>query len=123
MPDDNVKPVTIAAPSPHGHDGAMIRFGVDADAEGFIALIGACWAEYPGCVLDVDAEAPELRALASHVRGKGGALWTAERAGQAVGMVGIHPEQPGNAHIPTLSPAKGGREGENCWAISRFYID
>lgn len=41
----------------------IIRADRDDDAE---ALIGHCWAEYPGIVLDVDREAPELRALASH---------------------------------------------------------
>ena len=41
----------------------------------FIALIETCWSDYPGCVLDVDTEAPELRALASYYRGRGGMLW------------------------------------------------
>ena len=39
-----------------------IRPGRDSDADGFIALIGACWESYPGIVLDVDGEMPELRA-------------------------------------------------------------
>ena len=34
----------------------VLRPARDGDAAGFIALIGACWAEYPGCVLDVDGE-------------------------------------------------------------------
>ncbi len=84
---------------------AVIRPGIDGDADGFIALIGACWAEYPGCVLDVDAEAPELRALASHMRAKSGALWTAELAGQVAGLVGTYPEDG------------------NTWTISRMYLD
>src|ERR1700733_5019457 len=50
-----------------------LRPGRDADADGFVALIGACWDQYPGIVLDVDAEMPELRALASHYANKGGA--------------------------------------------------
>ena len=29
---------------------ATIRDGRDADAAGFIALIDACWSEYPGCI-------------------------------------------------------------------------
>ena len=62
-----------------------------SDADGFIALIGACWAEYPGVILDVDGEMPELRALASHYAGKGGALWAAESDGQLVGMVATVP--------------------------------
>jgi GNAT superfamily N-acetyltransferase len=100
--------------------GAVIRPGRDQDAEGFIALIGACWAEYPGCVLDVDAEEPELRALASHMRVKGGALWTAELGGRVVGMVGTCPE---DSDASPLTPAESGGEGENCWAISRLYLD
>jgi GNAT superfamily N-acetyltransferase len=105
MPCGNVQRVTTALPWSRGNDDAMIRPGVDADAEGFIALIGACWAEYPGCVLDVDAEVPEMRALASYMRDKGGALWTAERVGRVVGIVGTYPE-----------------DGDT-WAISRMYLD
>lgn len=67
----------------------MIRPGRDGDAAGFIALIGACWAEYPGCVMDVDAEVPELRALATYFAQAGGALWAAEADGEIVGMVGV----------------------------------
>lgn len=69
----------------------MIRPGRDEDAAGFIALIGACWAEYPGCILDVDGELPELRALASYFRDAGGALWAAEQDGALIGMVGARP--------------------------------
>jgi GNAT superfamily N-acetyltransferase len=69
----------------------MIRPGRDADAEGFIALIGAAWAEYPNCILDVDGELPELRALATHFAGAGGALWAAEREGRVIGMIGTRP--------------------------------
>ncbi|GGG22436.1 hypothetical protein GCM10010964_08270 [Caldovatus sediminis] len=83
----------------------LLRPGRDADAAGFIALIGACWAEYPGCVLDVDGEVPELRALATHFAGRGGALWAAERDGRVVGMVGAHP-------LP----------GDDAWEICRMYV-
>ena len=81
----------------------MIRPGRDADAAGFIALIGACWAEYPGVVLDVDAELPEVRTLATHIAGLGGALWTAEQGGEVVGMVATHPADDG-------------------WRLSRMYV-
>ncbi len=83
----------------------MIRPGRDSDAEGFIALIGACWAEYPGCILDVDRELPELRALASATARQGGALWTAERDGRVVGMVATRPM------------------GDGAWEICRMYLD
>lgn len=69
----------------------VLRAGRDADAADFIALIGACWAEYPGCVMDLDGEVPELRALASYYAGQGGALWAAEAGGLVVGMVAARP--------------------------------
>ena len=49
-----------------------IRPGHDADGDGFIALIRSCWSLYPGVILDVDREAPELRALASLDAWRGG---------------------------------------------------
>jgi GNAT superfamily N-acetyltransferase len=69
----------------------VLREGRDADAEGFIALIGGCWAEYPGCVLDVDGEVPELRALATYFAKDGGRLWAAEQDGVVVGMAATRP--------------------------------
>jgi GNAT superfamily N-acetyltransferase len=84
---------------------AELRAGRDADAEGFIALIGACWSEYPGIVFDVDGELPELRALASHYTSKGGALWAAEAAGRVVGMIAVAP-----------------CGGADAWEIGRLYV-
>jgi GNAT superfamily N-acetyltransferase len=69
----------------------VLRAGRDEDAAEFIALIGACWAEYPGCVMDVDGEVSELRALASYFARYGGALWAAEADGAVVGLVGTRP--------------------------------
>jgi GNAT superfamily N-acetyltransferase len=83
---------------------AAIRPGRDDDADGFIALIGACWNEYPGIVLDVDGEMPELRALTSYYTGKGGALWSAEADGRIVGMIGAVPHS------------------DTAWEIVRLYM-
>jgi GNAT superfamily N-acetyltransferase len=69
----------------------VIRPGRDEDADGVIRLIGDCWSEYPGCVLDVDGEVPELRALASYFGDAGGALWVAEQDGRVVGMAAARP--------------------------------
>ena len=80
-----------------------LRAGLDSDAADFIALIGACWAEYPGCVMDVDGEVPELRVLASYYAGQGGALWAAEDGGRVVGMVATKPL------------------GEGAWEICKMY--
>ena len=65
-----------------------IRDGRDGDAAGIVALIERCWSDYPGCVLDIDAEAPELRALASYYAGCGGALWVAD---DVWGMIAVRP--------------------------------
>ncbi|WP_338663850.1 GNAT family N-acetyltransferase [Pararoseomonas sp. SCSIO 73927] len=84
-----------------------LRPGRDEDAEGFIRLIGDAWAEYPNCVLDVDAEVPELRALATHFEKVGGALWAAEdEAGDLVGMVATRPL----------------RDDDEAWEIGRMYV-
>lgn len=71
--------------------GFTLRAGRDADAADFIRLVGDAWGEYPNCILDVDGEVPELRALASYFAAAGGALWAAEAAGRVVGMVATRP--------------------------------
>lgn len=78
----------------------MIRPGCDEDAAGVIALIRRCWADYEDCVLDVEREAPELLAPASHVAG--GVMLVAGDV-EAVAMAA--PAGPGE------------------WSISRFYVD
>jgi len=83
---------------------ASIRLARDTDAAGFIALIGACWGEYPGVVFDVDAELPELHALASYYTAKGGTLWATEADGQVVGMIAVVPR------------------GNGSWEICRLYV-
>jgi len=60
---------------------AVIRPARDSDAEGLIRLIGLCWSAYEGCILDVDAEEPQLRAMKSHFDALGGGYWVAEDSG------------------------------------------
>jgi putative acetyltransferase len=72
-------------------DEVIFRDSRDDDAQGLIALIGGVFAEYPGCVLDVDGELPELRAIASYFREKGGRFWVAERGGEVIACVGLSP--------------------------------
>ena len=40
--------------------GVKLRLARNADSEGVIDLIARVFAEYEGCVLDVDLEEPEL---------------------------------------------------------------
>ena len=68
-----------------------IRPARDDDAAALIALIGSVFDEYPGCVLDVDGEEPELRAIATAYGKRAGRFWVAERGGKVVGCVGLSP--------------------------------
>jgi GNAT superfamily N-acetyltransferase len=82
----------------------LIRPGRDSDADQLIALTWACWSQYPGIRMDVDAEMPEYRALASYYSGEGGALWVAERDGVIAGMIATRPLADG------------------AWEICRVYV-
>jgi GNAT superfamily N-acetyltransferase len=77
-----------AATSTHAPD---IRPVADADSAGLIALIGAVYAEYPGCILDVDREEPQLRRPASWAAEKRGAWWVLDDGGLVVGCVAVVP--------------------------------
>ena len=83
----------------------LIRPGRDSDAEGFIRLIGDAWSEYPNCILDVEGENPELKALATYFRQCQGMLWAAAEEGQITGMIGTKPTKHDEA-----------------WEISRVYV-
>ena len=78
------------------------RDAVDADSEALIALIGGVFDEYPGCVMDVDGEMPELRAIASHFRRLEGRFRVAERAGSVIGCIGYAPLQNGGVQLHKL---------------------
>ena len=49
--------------------------------------------------MDVDAEMPEYRALASYYAGQGGMLWAAEADSQVVGMIATRPLDDGTWEI------------------------
>jgi putative acetyltransferase len=76
-------------------DRITIRDARDDDADALIALLGGVFAEYPGCVLDVDAEMPELRAIRSHFAERGGRMWVAAHGDRVVGSVGFTPSADG----------------------------
>jgi putative acetyltransferase len=68
-----------------------LREVTDADSWSLIALIGACWAEYPGCIVDVAGECPELLAPAQHFHDVGGRLWVVPDGGWIAACVGLCP--------------------------------
>jgi putative acetyltransferase len=71
----------------------IIRSARDEDSEGLILLISNAFSEYPGCVLDVDVDMPELRKPATAVVKESGRWWIAELDGAVVGSVAVTPEQ------------------------------
>jgi len=77
-------------------DDLIIRSVHDGDSAGLIALIGNVFREYPGCLLDVDGEFPELRNPAGAARDSDGRWWVAELDGTIVGSVSVSPAE-GNA--------------------------
>jgi GNAT superfamily N-acetyltransferase len=85
----------------------VIRVGRDDDSWDVIALIGACWSEYPGCVMDVHGECPDLLAPATTCRSAGGELWVAtDRCGTVVATVGWTRLDPGTAELERLYVAR-----------------
>ncbi|MBI2568760.1 MAG: GNAT family N-acetyltransferase [Candidatus Schekmanbacteria bacterium] len=69
-----------------------VRAARDTDAAALIALISTVWSEYPGCVMDIDGEVPELRCIASAFARVHGEFWIAEdRTGLVTGCVGWRP--------------------------------
>ncbi|HTT87159.1 MAG TPA: GNAT family N-acetyltransferase [Acidimicrobiales bacterium] len=80
-----------------------MRAAADEDAEGLVALIGACFAEYEGCVLDTEHEAPHLLRVATHFAHLGGRAWVAEAEGSVVASVGCRPAaSPGGLELQML---------------------
>ena len=65
-----------------------IRDGSDADSPGMIALVGSCFEEYEGCVLDLEGIDADLIAPATAFEGQGGRFWVAAADGRIVGSIG-----------------------------------
>jgi GNAT superfamily N-acetyltransferase len=67
---------------------------------------------------------PELRALASHYAGKGGALWVAESSGQITGMAATVPHDADTweiCRVYTMPSAHGGGLGERLLTIAEAH--
>ena len=92
-----------------GDGGIVLRSARDGDAAGLISLIAGCFAEYSGCVLDVDGEMPYLRRIASAFSEVDGRFWVAECAGRIVGSVGLRPRKTGTMALVNLYVARSAR--------------
>lgn len=76
-------------------DALTIRPVHDDDSAGLIALIGAVFSEYPGCVLDVDREEPMLRRPTAWAAELCGCWWVAEASGAVVATIAVvHTDAP-----------------------------
>jgi N-acetylglutamate synthase-like GNAT family acetyltransferase len=84
-------------------DDLRIRSVVDADSPALIGLISECWAEYPGCVLDVDAEEPWIRRPATYYADYGGQFWVVSgKYRSVVGCVGVRPISADKVELKSL---------------------
>ena len=101
-------PDVTDSPSP------VLREVADGDAAGLIALVGACYADYPGCVLDVDGEAPWLRAMATWAGERDGRVWVADQDGEVVGSIGVLPTR--------LRPQEAGLSGRAPLELINLYV-
>lgn len=80
-----------------------IRDARDTDGYAVTALVSACWAEYPGCILDVEGEEPQLKSLATHYAGRDGRCWVAVLDGLVVASVACYPsEEAGGLELKLL---------------------
>jgi len=70
---------------------AFIRDAHGSDSGAIQELIAAVWSEYPGKVLSVADDMPELLAVASHYRASDGRFWVAFRDGQLIGTIAVTP--------------------------------
>jgi predicted GNAT family N-acyltransferase len=116
-----------------------LRPVTDSDSAAVIDLIGTVWAEYPGIILDVDAEEPWMRAPGTYYEA-GGELWVVAfpDSDALLACVGWRP-RPGGAELKSLyvhADARrqgwgarlvhfierrvGGREKLIAWSDSRF---
>ncbi len=68
-----------------------VREALDTDADGLVALVGACFSEYEGCILDTQNEMPHLLRVATHFAVAGGRAWVAVAGGSVVGSVACRP--------------------------------
>jgi GNAT superfamily N-acetyltransferase len=79
-----------SAPVPDAGPTPVVRAAEDSDAAGLVALVGSCFSEYEGCVLETEHEMPHLLRAASHFAGVGGRAWVAVVDGSVVDGTVVH---------------------------------
>lgn len=87
------------------NDDLTLRAARDNDAEGLIALIGGCFDEYEGCVMDLDGIDAPMKAVETYFREAGGKFWVLEDPAadnRIVASVGIAPSESMGAGVVEL---------------------
>ncbi len=92
-----------------GDSGIVLRAARDADGPGVIAVVAAAYAEYPGCVLDVEAEVPELKAPASAYARRSGRFWVAADEARILGCIACLPAPEHGLEMEKLYVARAAR--------------
>ena len=83
--------------------GLRLRDALDADWWGIVALVSACWAEYPGCVMDAHGECPDLLEPAAAYSRAGGAFWVVTDACEnIVAVAGWKPLESGAVELERM---------------------
>jgi RimJ/RimL family protein N-acetyltransferase len=82
----------------------LTRPVVESDADGLIALVGAAYAEHPGCVLDLPGVDADLLRPAAAVGDRGGRWWVVEADGAGiVATIGAGPlDEQGDVELKRL---------------------
>lgn len=86
-----------------------VRPAIDDDSAAVIELIAGCFAEYPGCVLDLPGIDAWMLAPAASYDAPGAALWVAAVEGAVVACVGVKPAGPGEVELKSLYVAAPAR--------------
>ncbi len=83
--------------------GFALRPAEERDSPALVRLVDALYRDYPGCVLLVDEEEPELRRPAAAYAPEG-AWWVVEQGGELVASVAIRPSayRPGWGELRKL---------------------
>jgi putative acetyltransferase len=87
----------------------LIRTANDRDGDALLAMVSAVYLEYPGCRVDEESEAPELKAPATVARKVSGRWWVAERDGDVIGSVAVVPVDRKTVELKKLYVAKTAR--------------